>query len=422
MVPSALHRPSEVHMATPTLITTYEAAEILEYEVQHVRRLLREHRLLGEKKGRDWLVQQASVNAYIARKELLDLPFGLATPNGKAPLNVDAGPDGGGAPENGSVTVDTILSGGEPSLEQKRLAKRIAWSNGDVPAETVHRVFLGDARKMRELAAEDVHLVVTSPPYFNLIEYEGGNTTEQLGSLSSYEQFLDELDEVWKRCFDLLAPGGRMCVVVGDVCVSRRAAGRHYVIPLHADIATRCRKIGFDYLTPIYWSKIANMATEVGGSARFLGKPYEPNAIVKNDVEYILLLRKPGSYRKPTNSQRALSLLEPEEHRAWFRSVWTDVSGENRKAGHPAPFPKALAHRLIKMFSFVGDVVLDPFWGTGSTTLAAIDAVRSSVGFEIERKYIKLGHLRLAAAPNGTVPARIEFSIPDGREELHDTR
>lgn len=307
------------------------------------------------------------------------------------------------------LTVDRIMSGGEPSLERKRLAKRLAWTNGAAPRETTHRIFPGDARRMEQIGSEQVHLVVTSPPYFNLVEYEGQQGTEgQLGSLDSYEIFLSELDQVWQRCFDLLAPGGRLCVVVGDVCLSRRDAGRHHVIPLHADIATRCRKIGFDYLTPILWSKIANMATEVGGSARFLGKPYEPNAIIKNDIEYILLLRKPGSYRKPTKQQRALSLLEPEEHRRWYRSIWTDIRGESRRKGHPAPFPPELAYRLIKMFSFVGDTVLDPFWGTGSTTVAAIDAVRSSIGFDIEERYLEIGRARLAQT-EGIVPARVEF-------------
>lgn len=296
-------------------------------------------------------------------------------------------------------------------MELKRLAKKLAWSNGAVPTETVHRIYLGDAREMQEMEGREVQLVVTSPPYFNLIEYEGESSDAQLGHLDSYSRFLDELDKVWRRCYDLLVPGGRLCIVVGDVCISRREAGRHHVIPLHADIASRCRAIGFDYLTPIFWSKIANMATEVGGSARFLGKPYEPNAIIKNDVEYILLFRKPGAYRSPSNEQRALSLIDPEDHRRWFRSVWTDVRGESRKAGHPAPFPAEIAYRLISMFSFVGDTVLDPFWGTGSTTVGAIKAARSSVGYDVEPSYIEIGRARLSKKLESKVPARIE--IPD---------
>ncbi len=302
------------------------------------------------------------------------------------------------------------MGGAEPSIEQKRIAKQLAWSNGAVPQETQHRIYLGDARNMAEIENELVHLVVTSPPYFNLIKYEAEDADEQLGHLEDYAKFLDELDKVWRRCYDLLIPGGRMCIVVGDVCISRREAKRHHVIPLHADISVRCREIGFDYLTPILWSKIANMATEVGGSARFLGKPYEPNAILKNDVEYILLLRKPGSYRKPTNAQRALSLLEADEHKRWFRSVWTDVRGEGRKSGHPAPFPAEIAYRLINMFSFVGDTVLDPFWGTGSTTVAAIKSTRSSIGYDVEDTYLKIGRARLSQQIDAThVPARIDF-------------
>lgn len=307
------------------------------------------------------------------------------------------------------LAVEQLMEGAEPSIETKRKAKRIAWERGLPPDETLHRIFLRDAREMVDVGPEDVELVVTSPPYFNLVDYEGDSAQGQLGALEGYEAFLNELDRVWQRCFEALVPGGRMCVVIGDVCLSRRQAGRHHVLPLHADIGVRCRKLGFDYLTPILWSKIANITTEVGGPNRFLGKPYEPNGIIKNDVEYILLLRKPGSYRKPTVVQRALSLLEPEQHERWYRSIWTDVRGENRKRGHPAPFPEQLAFRLISMFSFVGDTVLDPFWGTGTTTAAAVRASRSSVGYEIEERFVRMGRERLAQVSVERVPPRFEF-------------
>ena len=199
-----------------------------------------------------------------------------------------------------------------------------------------------------------------------------------------------------------------MCVVVGTVCVSRRQAGRHHVLPLPADISVRARRIGFDYITPIYWQKIANMTTEVGGG-RFLGKPYEPGAVLKNDVESILMLRKNGGYRRPTPAQRALSLIDKKDHACWFRSVWSDVRGESRKRGHPAPFPVELAARLIQMFSFVGDTVLDPFWGTGTTTVAAMQTARSSIGYEIESAYVGIGKNRLSQLDGLNVPARTEF-------------
>lgn len=243
---------------------------------------------------------------------------------------------------------------------------------------------------MPEVAPGSVHLVVTSPPYWILKEYDGAAGDAQLGHLEDYNTFRRELARVWRRCYDSLVPGGRMCVVVGDVCLPRRKVGRHYVVPVHADISVDCRDIGFDYLTPIIWAKIANAVTEVAGNgSAFLGKPYEPNAVIKNDFEYILMFRKPGGYRRPTRSQRILSLIEKDDHARWFRPIWTDVKGAPRTRGHPAPFPIELAYRLINMFSFVGDTVLDPFVGTGSTVFAAMRSHRSSIGYEIEPRYIR---------------------------------
>jgi site-specific DNA-methyltransferase (adenine-specific) len=241
---------------------------------------------------------------------------------------------------------------------------------------------------MRELSCREVHLVVTSPPYWTLNRYDGGAGLSQLGHFEEYDGFHDELMWAWQKCFDALVAGGRLCVVVGDVCLPRRKGGRHVVMPLHADIITRCRSVGFDHLTPILWSKIANAVTDVeGNGAAFLGKPYEPNAIIKNDVEYILLFRKPGSYRNPSQQQRLLGLIDKADHANWFRSIWMDLPGATTRDGHPAPFPVELAYRLIRMFSFVGDVVLDPFLGSGSTTEAAIQAQRSSIGSDVEPVY-----------------------------------
>lgn len=239
-----------------------------------------------------------------------------------------------------------------------------------------------------EIEPNSVHLVLTSPPYWTLKQYR--DTQGQLGHLEDYDEFLRELDKVWKHCYDALVPGGRLICVVGDVCLSRRKnKGRHTVVPLHASIQEHCRKIGFDNLAPIIWHKIANAVYEVDNGSAFLGKPYEPNAVIKNDIEFILMERKPGGYRNPSVATRVLSVISAENHQKWFQQIWTGLTGASTRR-HPAPYPLELAKRLIQMFSFVGDTVLDPFLGTGTTTLAAMQHGRNSIGYEIDPEYFQL--------------------------------
>jgi len=298
----------------------------------------------------------------------------------------------------------------EATLEEKFQAKRAAWERVGPSLRTTHGIYLGDAREMKGLPADTrVHLVVTSPPYWNLKRYAADRQGAQLGHIQDREEFLGELEKVWKRCFAMLIPGGRMCVVVGDVCRSRRVHGRHWVEPLHGYLLVQCQRLGFDPLATVIWKKIANIKTEVAGNgSAFLGKPYEPNAIVKNDMEFILMFRKPGEYRHPTQEQRDLSVISKEDYAAWFQQVWEDVPGDIQRQ-HPAPFPKEIASRLIQMFSFVGDTVLDPFWGIGNTTLAAMDARRSSIGFEIEPSYITAARKALRTPP---LHAEVNFYEP----------
>ncbi|MEP0842021.1 MAG: site-specific DNA-methyltransferase [Phycisphaerae bacterium] len=256
--------------------------------------------------------------------------------------------------------------------------------------KTVHRFVEGDARNLSFLSDNSVHLVVTSPPYWTLKEYL--DRPGQLGHVADYERFLLELRRVWRECYRVLVPGGRLVCVVGDVCLSRREHGRHLVMPLHADICVMCRKLGFDNLNPIIWHKIANATFEVNNGQKFLGKPYEPNAIIKNDIEFILMQRKPGGYRKPTEAQRRLSRLSKQEYDDWFQQFW-NITGASTKQ-HPAPFPLELAYRLVRMFSFVGDTVLDPFLGSGTTSMAAMRCGRNSVGVEIEPAYLAMARKR----------------------------
>jgi modification methylase len=260
--------------------------------------------------------------------------------------------------------------------------------------ETSLTLHCGDSRKLDWIADESVHLVLTSPPYWTLKEYPIHKN--QLGAVADYDAFHDELDKVWRHCYRALVPGGRLVCVVGDVCLSRRRHGRHSVMPMHADIVVRARKIGFDNLSPIFWYKIANANYEVENGSSFLGKPYEPNAIIKNDVEFILMLRKPGGYRQPTDEQRDASRLSKEEYQEWFQQVWNGLMGESTK-NHPAPYPEELAYRLVRMFSFANDTVLDPFMGTGTTLLAASRCGRSSIGVEIEPSYVRMAQRRLEA-------------------------
>ncbi|HEC03340.1 MAG TPA: site-specific DNA-methyltransferase, partial [Phycisphaerales bacterium] len=213
--------------------------------------------------------------------------------------------------------------------------------------------------------------------------------------IDDYEHFLGELRKVLKHVYRVLVPGGRLVCGVGDVCVSRRQFGRHLVFPLHSDISVICRKIGFDNLNPIIWHKIANASFEVENGSKFLGKPYEPNAIIKNDIEFILMQRKPGGYRKPTDEQRQLSRIDKKDFGEWFSQIWT-IPGASTK-NHPAPFPLELAMRLVRMFSFHGDTVLDPFCGSGTTLVAALRNNRNGIGIEIDHDYCGMAAKSLKA-------------------------
>jgi site-specific DNA-methyltransferase (adenine-specific) len=259
---------------------------------------------------------------------------------------------------------------------------------------TTHRIVHGDARDLSFIPDGSIHLVVTSPPYWTLKKYPDHD--QQMGDITEYEDFLTELQKVWQECYRILVPGGRVVCVVGDVCLSRKRNGRHVVVPLHADICVQCRKIGFDNLNPIIWYKISNAVFEANTTSKFLGKPYEPNAIIKNDIEFILMQRKPGGYRSPTMEQRELSRIAKDDFNEWFRQIWTITGASTRN--HPAPYPEQLANRLVRMFSFVGDTVVDPFAGTGTTSLAAMKADRNSISVDIEPSFIELMRHRFSQA------------------------
>lgn len=256
--------------------------------------------------------------------------------------------------------------------------------------KTKHTLYLGDSRDMHILPSGSASLAITSPPYWTIKKYRP--VEGQLGVIEDYDLFVKELGRVWSEVHRLLTPGGRLIVIVGDVLLSRRIHGRHEVIPLHADIQKQCTSIGFENLAPIIWYKIGNVSREVPGGGGMLGKPYQPNAIVKNDIEYILMFRKEG-YRQPSRVKMKLSTIPKSKFGSWFVQVW-QLPGTQAK-DHPAPFPLALVERLVRMYSFVDDIVLDPFVGTGTTMLAAGRWGRNSIGIDIDRKFIEIAWAQL---------------------------
>ena len=302
------------------------------------------------------------------------------------------------------LSLDPLPQEAIPRLAKDQSAlKAIQGAIREVP--TRHAILLGDARGMSRIPDESVHLVVTSPPYFDLKKYPEHES--QLGALHDYDVFLKELDRVWADCYRVLVKGGRLVVVVGDVCRSRRAFGAHMVVPLHASIMEHCRYIGFHNLATVVWHKISNAVFEVENGSSFLGKPYEPNSVIKNDIEFILMQRKPGAYRRPTEAMRVLSVIGEKSHKKWSKQVVT-VRGASTRS-HPAPYPAELVEPLVRMFSFVGDTVLDPFSGTGTTSLAAMRCGRNSIGVEIEPSYhmMSIHRLKKAASTEG-LKAQVE--------------
>lgn len=240
----------------------------------------------------------------------------------------------------------------------------------------------------------DVHLTVTSPPYADLITYDSAGTPGHVGDMG-FHDWADGMKDVLLYLHDLTISGGRAAINVGDVCLARKRAGRHYTLPLAASLTMSAFDVGWDVLTPIYWEKVANIQLEASSSSGVLGKPNQPGGVIKNDRESLLLLRKPGGYRTPTPEQVAAAHIPSDDYRTMFRGVWSDIPGAS-SPDHPAPFPLEIPGRLIRMFSFPGDTVLEPFAGSGTTLLAAKLLGRRAVGVEISERYCEVAAKRLA--------------------------
>lgn len=246
-----------------------------------------------------------------------------------------------------------------------------------------HILVTGDCRQMSYTDNESVDLIVTSPPYWQLKDY--GNPS-QIGFNQSYEEYIDSLNLVWMECFRVLRSGCRLCINIGDQFARTAYYGRYKVVPIHSEIIRFCETIGFDYMGSIIWQKPTTMHTSGGG--KVMGSyPYPRGGIVKVDYEYILLFKKPGTCRTPSLDIKDSSKLSDEEWNTFFSSHWNFLGDRQNK--HIAVFPEELPHRLIRMFSFYGDTILDPFMGSGTTALAAIRNGRNVVGYEINHEFIK---------------------------------
>ncbi len=257
--------------------------------------------------------------------------------------------------------------------------------------ETHHTVITGDSRDMRETDDASVHLVVTSPPYWQIKDY---GVPGQIGFCDTYERYINNLNLVWRECFRALHPGCRMCVNIGDQFARAAVYGRYKVIPIREEIIRFCEAIGLDYMGAVIWRKITTTNTTGGGN--IMGSfPFPRNGILKLDYEFILVFRKPGRAPVVSREAKERARLSTEEWNTYFQGHWE--FGGARQDDHPAVFPEELPRRLIRMFSFAGETVLDPFLGSGTTTLAARRLGRNSRGYEINPETVPVIRKKVGA-------------------------
>jgi DNA modification methylase len=246
------------------------------------------------------------------------------------------------------------------------------------------KIYLGDSRAMTEVEDAGIDLAVTSPPYWHIKDY---GSPGQIGYGQSLHEYLKDLYRTWRECFRVLRPGARLCINIGDQFARAAVYGRYKVIPLHAEFINQCEGIGFDFLGAVIWQKKTTVNT-TGGAVVMGSYPFPPNGIVEIDYEFILIFKKPGPSKKVSTEIKAASRLTKEEWKEYFAGHWH--FGGVRQVGHEAMFPEELPRRLIKMFTFVGDTVLDPFLGSGTTVKVAIDLGRHGVGYEINETFVSL--------------------------------
>lgn len=266
--------------------------------------------------------------------------------------------------------------------------------------KTYHKIVHGDSRQMNLPADNSVHLVITSPPYWQLKDY---GADAQIGFHDNYENYINQLNLVWQECHRVLHPGCRLCINIGDQFARSVYYGRYKVIPIRTEIIKFCEAVGFDYMGAIIWQKVTT--TNTTGGASIMGSfPHPRNGILKLDYEFILIFKKQGKAPKPTAEQKEKSAMTTDEWNSFFAGHWNFAGA--RQDGHIAMFPPELPARLIRMFSFWGETVLDPFLGSGTTSLAARNLRRHSIGYEINADFFPIIKEKIGA---GGEDAEVEF-------------
>jgi len=246
------------------------------------------------------------------------------------------------------------------------------------------KIIIGDSREMSEVEDESIGLIITSPPYWHIKDY---GIDGQIGYGQTLHEYLKDLYRVWEECFRVLEPGRRLCINIGDQFARSVIYGRYKIIPLHSEVISQCEKIGFDYMGAIIWQKKTTMNT-TGGAVVMGSYPYPPNGMIEIDYEFILIFKKPGKIKRVSETAKELSKLTKEEWKEYFSGHWK--FGGEKQINHEAMFPEELPRRLIKMFSFVGDIVLDPFLGSGTTVKVALELNRNAIGYEINENFIDI--------------------------------
>jgi len=253
-----------------------------------------------------------------------------------------------------------------------------------IEMETKAKIIIGDSRLMKEVKNEEIDLIVTSPPYWHIKDY---GIPGQIGYGQTLHEYLNDLYHVWKECYRVLRKGGRFCLNIGDQFARSIIYGRYKVIPIHAEFIAQCERLGFDFMGSIIWQKKTTMNT-TGGAIVMGSYPYPPNGIVEIDYEFIHIFKKPGKRKRVAKEIKEASKLTKEEWKLYFSGHW--YFGGAKQIGHEAMFPDELPRRLIKMFTFIGDTVLDPFLGSGTTVKAALDLKRNAIGYEINKDFLEI--------------------------------